>query len=215
MGADYTQAALRRDLQLPYIVLMPTHRSGSRKIGALKVLSSKTVYQGKVFSVTSDKVREPNGITAQRDVVCHSGSVVVLAVDEAGGELRVLLERQYRYPARDYLWELPAGRIDPHEKPLAGAKRELLEETGYRARQWKRALFFYPSPGFLSETMTIYLARDLTLGVAQPEADECIECKFFPLSQLIEMVHSGKIRDGKAIAGVLWLAGRSAATPTN
>jgi ADP-ribose pyrophosphatase len=172
----------------------------------LQVLSSKLVFDGKVFTVTSDKVKEPSGITVRRDVVHHSGSVVVLAIDEAGDEPRVLLERQYRYAARDYLWELPAGSIDPGEKPLAAAKRELLEETGYRAREWKRALFFYPSPGFLSETMTIYLARNLTPGDAQPEADECIEYQLFPLSQVIAMVLSGKICDGKAICGVLWLA---------
>lgn len=171
-----------------------------------QLLSSKTVYQGKVFNVTSDKVREPNGITAQRDVVRHSGSVVVLAIDDTGDPPRVLLERQYRYAAQDYLWELPAGRIEPGENPLAAGKRELLEETGYRARHWKRILFFYPSPGFLDETMTIYLASELTSGDAQPEEDERIECKLLPCSVAIDMIFSGKIRDGKTIAGVLWLA---------
>lgn len=180
--------------------------SGKPRKNTLKVLSSKPVYNGKVFQVTSDKVQEPSGITAQRDIVRHSGSVVVLAVDDSGDEPRVLLERQYRYAARDYLWELPAGRIDPGEQALAAAKRELREETGYRARQWKRALFFYSSPGFLDETMAIYLARGLTAGEAQPEADEAIECMLTPLSQAFAMVRTGKIRDGKTIAGVLWLA---------
>ncbi len=177
-------------------------KSGKR----VQVLSSKLIYDGKVFQVTSDKVQEPSGITAQRDIVRHSGSVVVLAIDESGDEPRVLLERQYRYAARDFLWELSAGRIDPGENPLAGAKRELIEETGYRARQWKRALIFYSSPGFLDETMAIYLARQLTSGDAQPEEDESIECKLIPLSRTIDMVFSGAIRDGKTIAGVLWLA---------
>ena len=172
----------------------------------LEVLSSKVAFKGSVFSVTSDQVKEPNGITARRDVIHHSGSVVVLALDETGDVPRVLLERQYRYSAQDYLWELPAGRIDPGETALAGGKRELLEETGYRARHWKRALFFYPSPGFLDETMTVYLARDLSAGKAQPEADESIECHLIPLPEAIEMVMSGRIRDGKTIAGVLWLA---------
>lgn len=192
---------------------MPTRkrsaRSKSTKSAAkkrLRVLSSKIVYKGKVFSVTSDKVREPNGVTATRDVIRHAGSVVILPVDETGGELRVLLERQYRYAAQEYLWELPAGRIDPGESALAGAKRELIEETGYRAKQWKKALTFYASPGFLDETMTIYMARDLTLGEAQPEADESIECHLIPLSQAIDMILSGKIHDGKAIAGILWLS---------
>lgn len=178
----------------------------SRKRPGLEVLSSRIAYKGSVFSVTSDRVVEPNGITARRDVVRHSGSVVVLAVDESAVEPCVLLERQYRYAAQSYLWELPAGRIDPGESALAGAKRELLEETGYRAREWKRALSFYASPGFLDETMTIYLARDLTAGEAQPEDDESIECTLMPLTRATEMVLSGAIRDGKTIAGVLWLA---------
>jgi ADP-ribose pyrophosphatase len=172
----------------------------------LELLSSKTVFKGPAFSVSSDRVREPSGIVARRDVVRHSGSAVILAVEESGREPRVLLERQYRYAAEDYLWELPAGRVDRGEKALAGAKRELLEETGYRAAKWKQALFFYPSPGFLDETMTVYLARGLTSGDAQPEEDESIECHLTPLSQALAMVRSGEIRDGKTIASVLWLA---------
>jgi len=191
---------------------MPTSKraqsksSGKHPKNRLQLLSSKPVFRGKVFNVTSDKVKEPNGIVARRDVVHHSGSVVILAIDETGDEPRILLERQYRYAARDYLWELPAGSLDPDEKPLAAGKRELMEETGYRARQWKRALFFYPSPGFLDEIMTIYLARGLTSGQAQPEADESIDFQLVPLTQTIKMVLSGKIRDGKTISGVLWLA---------
>jgi len=195
------------------IGVMPTKKrstqsSSAKKSGqkVLQVVSSKVVYQGKVFKVTSDKVKEPNGITATRDVIRHSGSVVILAVDESGDEPRVLLERQYRYAAQSYLWELPAGRIDPGESALAGAKRELIEETGYRAKKWKRVLHFYASPGFLDETMEIFLARGLTLGEAQPEADEVIECHLVPLTEAIDMVFSGRIHDGKAIAGVLWLA---------
>jgi ADP-ribose pyrophosphatase len=172
----------------------------------LVLLSSKTVFKGPAFSVSSDRVREPSGIVARRDVVRHSGSAVILAVDDSGPEPRVLLERQYRYAAKDYLWELPAGRVDRGEKALAGAKRELLEETGYRAAKWKQALFFYPSPGFLDETMTVYLARGLKPGDAQPEEDESIECHLTPLSQALAMVRSGEIRDGKTIASVLWLA---------
>jgi len=190
---------------------MPTKKSSARsakrpQTKRVQVLSSKVVYDGKVFQVTSDKVKEPSGITAQRDIVRHSGSVVVLAIDEDGSEPRVLLERQYRYAAEEYLWELPAGRIDPGENALAGAKRELIEETGYRAKKWKRAVIFYSSPGFLDETMAIYLARELTSGDAQPEDDEAIECELIPLSKVIDMVFAEKIRDGKTIAGVLWLA---------
>ena len=170
----------------------------------LKVLTSKTVFRGRVFSVTRDKVQEPNGVTEIREVIRHTGSVVVLAVDYAGSEPRVLLERQYRYAANDYMLELPAGRIDPGENALAAGKRELLEETGYTARKWTRALFFYPSPGFLEETMMVFLARELKPGKALPEDDERIDHDLVPLSTVVRLILSGKIRDGKTIAGVLW-----------
>ncbi len=180
------------------------HPEKSEPAPTLKVLSSKTVFKGRVFHVTRDRVQEPNGVTAIREVIRHSGSVVVLAVDDTGPEPRVLLERQYRYAAQDYMLELPAGRIDPGEKPLAAGKRELLEETGYTAKGWKRVLFFYPSPGFLEETMTIFLARGLSSGIARPEDDERIEHELVPLSKVIELILSERIRDGKTIAGVLW-----------
>ena len=143
---------------------------------------------------------------ARRDVIHHSGSVVVLAVDDAASIPRVLLERQYRHAATDYLWELPAGRIDPGEQELHAAKRELLEETGYTASHWRRILKFFASPGFVAETMSIYLARGLRPGIAQPEEDEVIEIRFFPLSTAVRMVMSGRIHDGKTISGVLWLS---------
>ncbi len=164
----------------------------------------------RVFSVTSDRVLEPNGVTAVRDVVRHSGSVVMLAVDDGEQEPRVLLERQYRYAARDYLWEIPAGRIDGKEKPLAAAKRELREETGYRAKSWRKALFFYPSPGFMDETMTVFLARGLKPGEAEPEEDERIDYELVPLSKAVRMIMSGEIRDGKTIAAVLWFQAQQA-----
>jgi ADP-ribose pyrophosphatase len=118
----------------------------------------------------------------------------------------VLLVRQYRHAAQQYLWELCAGRIDKGENELTAAKRELLEETGYAAARWKRILKFYASPGFVAETMSIYLATGLRPGIAQPEEDEVIETKFFPLSVAVRMVMAGRIHDGKTISGVLWLA---------
>jgi ADP-ribose pyrophosphatase len=170
-----------------------------------EVLSSKVVFKGPVFTVTSDRVREPGGIVARRDIVRHPGSVVILAVDDSAREPRVLLARQFRYAAGKALWELPAGRIDPGEEPLHAAKRELLEETGYTSQHWQRALFFYVSPGFLDETMAIYLARTLRRGKAQPEEDELISKRLFPLSSALKMVLTGRIEDAKTIAGVLWL----------
>jgi ADP-ribose pyrophosphatase len=167
-----------------------------------RILSSRVSYKGPVFHVTTDFVAEPGGIRARRDVIRHSGSVVVLAVDDKG---RILLERQYRHAAQSFMWELPAGRIDEGEPVLTAAKRELLEETGYTAKTWKKILHFYVSPGFLDETMSIYLARGLTSGEAQPEDDEKIAVRFFPLSAARNMVLKGTIRDAKSIAGILWL----------
>jgi ADP-ribose pyrophosphatase len=193
----------------------PVRRKSNRKAtsskqlrtkGKAQLLSSKTVFQGSIFRVTVDRVKEPSGVVVQRDIVRHRGSVVILAIDEAGPEPSLLLERQYRYAAAQYLWELPAGSIDSGEKALFGAKRELREETGYRAKYWSRALHFYPSPGFIDETMTVYLARGLTPGEAQPEEDELIACHLIPFSRALQMIQSGKILDGKTIAGVLWLA---------
>lgn len=169
------------------------------------VLSSRESYNGPLFRVTTDHVLEPTGITVRRDVVRHSGSVVVLAVENSQSEPRVLLERQYRHAAERFLYELPAGRIDSGENELKAAKRELLEETGYSARSWKRILHFWASPGFVAEAMSLYLAQDLKPGAAQPEDDEVIEIKLVPLRQAVSMVISGKIQDAKTIAGVLWL----------
>jgi ADP-ribose pyrophosphatase len=186
-------------------------KSVGTKAAKARVLSSRISYRGPVFSVTTDEVEEPGGVRARRDVIRHSGSIVVLAVDDATkagakAEPRVLLERQYRHAAQSMMWELPAGRIDDGETSLTAAKRELLEETGYSARQWKRVLHFYVSPGFLDETMTIYLARGLQAGQAQPEADERIAVRFFGLSEAKRMALNGRIQDAKTISGILWLA---------
>jgi ADP-ribose pyrophosphatase len=160
-----------------------------------KILSSKVTYRGPVFYVTSEQVLEPTGVKVRRDVVRHTGSAVILPVDDAKSELRVLLARQYRYAAGQWLWELPAGRIDPGEDALTAAKRELQEETGYTARSWRRALFFWVSPGFLDETMTLYLALGLKRGSAKPEEDEVIAKRLFPLSAAVRLVMRDAIKD--------------------
>jgi ADP-ribose pyrophosphatase len=183
---------------------MPKSARSKRK--SARVLSSRLVYKGPVFWVTSERVWEPSGVRVLREVVRHTGSVVVLATREDRREPLVLLERQYRHAAESYLWELPAGRIDKGEKALAAAKRELFEETGYTAKRWKRILKFFASPGFVAEPMTVFWARGLTAGTAQPEADEVIEQHLVPLSKAVRMIHRGTIRDGKTIASVLWLA---------
>jgi ADP-ribose pyrophosphatase len=170
-----------------------------------RILRSVESYRGPVFWVTTDDVLEPTGIRVRRDVVRHSGSVVVLAVDGRAAEPRILLEKQYRHAAGRFLWELPAGRVDEGENELAAAKRELLEETGYSARRWRRILRFWASPGFVAETMSLYLASDLRSGAAQPEDDEVIELELVPLKKAVAMVFKGTIQDAKTIAGVLWL----------
>ncbi len=180
--------------------------SATKKNPKLKVLKSRVTYRAPVFYVTSEVVREPSGVTARRDIIRHPGSVVVMAVRPGAKEPYVLLARQFRYAAQKELWEFPAGRVDPGETVLTGAKRELTEETGFRAQKWTKALFFYVSPGFLDETMTIYLAQELTQGEASPEEDEVIRPKFFPLSKIVSMVKKGQILDAKTIAGTFWLA---------
>jgi ADP-ribose pyrophosphatase len=171
-----------------------------------KILSSKESYRGPAFWVTTDEVLEPSGIRARRDIVHHTGSIVILAIEQNTSETMILLERQYRHAAQQFLWELPAGRIDQGESELKAAKRELLEETGYTAKTWKRILTFYASPGFVAETMSIYLATGLRPGKAQPEADEIIEVRFVSLTEARRMVLTGRIKDAKTISGVLWLS---------
>jgi ADP-ribose pyrophosphatase len=167
----------------------------------MKIISSKEVYQCGLFRVTEDRAVDPRtGFEIQRSVVRHAGSAVMLAVDE---KKRVLLVKQYRLPAEKYMWELPAGRLDAGEKPLQAAKRELIEETGYRARKWTRLASFYVSPGFVQERMTIFLAEDLTSGKATPMDDERIEARWFTKKELSDMIKAGKIDDAKTIVGFL------------
>ncbi len=191
-----------------YIVWMAKSSSAKKsgkKVKQARLISSKVVYRGPVFTVTTDHVSEPGGIQARRDLIHHSGSVVVLAVNDSGPEPLVLLERQYRHAAGDFLWELPAGRIDPGEQELKAAQRELIEETGYRASKWRRILKFYASPGFVAETMAVYLATGLNAGEAEPEEDEIIQKRMVPLSRVVAMILKGTIRDAKTISSVLWL----------
>ena len=201
-----------RDAVLYIVLMRKSVRSKSKSTESTKssptkarIISSRTVYHGPVFRVTIDEVQEPGGVRAHREVVHHSGSVVVLAVDESRSAPRIVFERQYRHAANDYLWELPAGRIDTGEKALRAAQRELLEETGYTADHWRLILNFYASPGFVAETMSVYLATGLHAGKAQPEADEMIHKRLLPLPTAVRMVLGGTIRDAKTISSVLWL----------
>jgi ADP-ribose pyrophosphatase len=169
-----------------------------------RLLSSKLSFQGRVFNVFTDTLQEPSGHRHIKDVIRHNGSVVMMAVDERKNpaDPDIILERQYRHAAGQFLLELPAGSRNPGEAPLAAAKRELIEETGFRARRWKVLIRYFASPGFLGEWMQIYLARDLREGAARPELDEQIEVLRVPLSQAMKMIAEGKIHDGKTLIGL-------------
>jgi ADP-ribose pyrophosphatase len=167
----------------------------------MEITSSRQVYDCGLFRVTEDTAKDNrSGFEIKRSVVRHKGSAVMMAVDERS---RVLLVRQYRLPADGYLWELPAGRLDEGETPLQGAKRELAEETGYRARKWEKLVSFWPSPGYVGEKMTIFLATELAEGEATPMDDERIETRWFSRREMDGMIEDGKIRDGKTIIGYL------------
>jgi ADP-ribose diphosphatase len=166
----------------------------------MKLISSTEITRTPIFWVTLDRAIDPDGFEIKRAIVKHNGSAVMMPVDE---RRRVLLVRQYRLPARRYLWELPAGRIDPGETPLKAARRELAEETGYRAKKWQKLAVFYPSPGFLAEKMTIFLATQLTAGAAQPMEDERIETRWFTARELDSSIKNGKILDAKTMIGFL------------
>ena len=166
----------------------------------MKLVSSKELLKTKIFWVTEDDAVDPSGFEIKRAIVQHIGSAVMMPIDEKG---RVLLVRQYRLPARQYLWELPAGRLDPGESPLKAAKRELEEETGVKAKKWTRLVSFYPSPGYVGEKMTIFMAEDLTQGESKPMEDERIEVRWYKAKELDELIRDGKIHDAKTIIGFL------------
>ena len=165
----------------------------------MKITSSREVYKCGLFRVTEDQAVEPkSGFEIKRSIVRHVGSAVMLAIDS---KKRILLVRQYRLPAEKYLWELPAGRLDPGEKPLEAAKRELAEETGYKARKWKKLVSFFASPGYVQERMTIFRATDLIEGEATPMEDERIETRWFAPAEVKKMIAEGKIEDAKTMVG--------------
>jgi ADP-ribose pyrophosphatase len=178
----------------------------SRKRGKAKrarVVSSKVLFRGRVFTLKRDRVAEPSGIVTTREIIEHPGSVVVLPVLSDG---RIVLIRQYRHAAGQYLWELVAGHKEPHESAATGVHRELLEETGYSARRIRKLLEIFPSPGLLGERMDIFLAEGLTKGKAQPEEDEKITQKIVTLREAEKWIRSGKIIDSKSISGILFYA---------
>jgi ADP-ribose pyrophosphatase len=175
----------------------------AKKAGRIKILSSKVMFKGRVFEVRRDQIIEPGVPKVTREIVAHPGSVVVLPVFPDG---RILLIRQYRHAAGQYMWELVAGHKEPNEDFRHGAARELREETGYTARRYRKLLEIFPSPGLLSERMVIFLAEGLTKGEAHPEEDEKIESRILTLAEIERWIRTGKIRDAKSVSGLLYYA---------
>jgi ADP-ribose pyrophosphatase len=176
--------------------------------GKAQVLSSKVVFDGPLFRVVRDRIIEPGGKEGVRDVVRHNGSAVILAVDNSKSKKDpwIVMERQYRHAANRFLWEVPAGKLEVGEDPLTGAKRELEEETGYRAKKWTELVEYYASPGFLGESMKVFLAEGLVPGDARPEDDELIELRLVKMSELLATIEKGGIMDGKTLSSVLLYA---------
>jgi len=171
-----------------------------------KIVKSKTVYKGPLFRVTTDTIVEPGRDTERvRDVVRHNGSVVILGVDSSKSKKNpwIVMERQYRHAANQFLWELPAGKLEAGEDPLTGAQREMEEETGYRAKKWKLLVDYWPSPGFLGESMQVFVAEGLIAGEAHPEADEHIEFRLVKLKDVLKKIDKGEIVDGKTLVSVM------------
>jgi ADP-ribose pyrophosphatase len=170
-----------------------------------QVVSSEVVYTGPLFRICHDKIVEPGGHRNERDVIRHNGSVVIMAIDNSKSKKNpwIVIERQYRHAANQFLWELPAGKLEPGEDAVAGAQRELAEETGYSAKKWKPLVEYYASPGFLGESMKVFLAEGLVAGDARPEEDEKIEFRLVRLSDILKMIDKGAILDGKTLTSVL------------
>lgn len=165
-----------------------------------KMLRHVNRYQGVIVNVRLDMAEIPNGKTTMREVVEHPGGVCVVALDE---DRRVYMVRQYRYPVGEHLLELPAGKLEKGEEPLAAARRELSEETGLAAQRWDSLGVLYTSPGFSTERLYLYLATELIKGTAHPDDNEFLDVEVIPLAELKARVLRGELRDAKTVAGIL------------
>ena len=172
--------------------------------------SSRRIYTGRVISLDVDTVSFSNGTTGELEMIRHPGAsaVVPFLDDPPGADPRILLIRQYRYATGGYLFEIPAGRLDPGEHPEQCALRELREETGYSATHLSHMTTFWTTPGFTDERIHIYVASGLEEGVSALEADEILDLHPTPLSRALQMVYSGEITDGKSMIGILFAASR-------
>lgn len=172
-------------------------------------VATRRGYTGRVISLDVDTVRFPDGSTGELEMVRHPGAsaVVPFLSDPAGADPQLLLIKQYRYAAEGVMYEVPAGRLDAGEAPLACAHRELLEETGCRAERMEHLFTMYTTPGFTDEKIHLFMAVGLTMGEAQREADEFIELVKVPLSEALAMIERGTIQDAKTALAILYAAG--------
>jgi ADP-ribose pyrophosphatase len=171
--------------------------------------SGRRIYTGRVINLDVDVVEFPDGNTGELELLRHPGAsaVVPFLTDPMGKDPQLLLIKQYRYAADDYLYEIPAGRLDPGENPERCAHRELREETGCTAKSMEHLYTFYTTPGFTDERIHIFLATGLEQGEAAREADEFLTVETIALSRALEMIKTGEINDGKTALGLLYAAG--------
>lgn len=165
-----------------------------------QVVANVPAHQGRVIQVSTHRLRFANGLEYDTDYVRHPGAAAIVAVD---GHNRVCLVRQYRHAVDDFLWEIPAGKLDPGEKPEVCAVRELQEETGVAAKQWSGLGIYIPAPSLFTEIIHLYLARDLTVGSANPDADEELDLQWMPLDEAIGNVLKGDWNDGKTAMALM------------
>lgn len=163
-------------------------------------MSREIVYRGRKIQVAVDLSVGPNGETIRRDIIMHPGAVVILPVIDRD---HICLLKNYRFVVNETLWEVPAGTLEPGEPIEEAARRELIEETGYRAESWRYLGFLYASPGVFDEKLHIYVAEQLTAGEAQPEADEQLEPVTVPWKEALQMALDGTIKDAKTITSIL------------
>lgn len=167
---------------------------------SLKVHNITNIYNGKIFNVALEKVTLPNGVIKDREVIRHPGAAAMVPLLDDGN---VVLVKQHRHAVNDYLWEIPAGTLEPHEEPVACAGRELIEETGYEAKAFDKLTEILPAPGYTDEHIHIFLATGLTLGEQRLEDDEVLTVQPTPFDKAIEMIKTGEIQDAKTIVGLL------------
>ena len=162
-------------------------------------ISNETIYEGKVINLRRERVTLPNGMQVEFEIVDHPGGAAVVALDERD---RVCLVRQYRHVAGDYIWELPAGKIDDREPPVRTAQRELEDEAGIRAQTWFSLGAILTSPGVFDETVHLWLARTLTAAEQNTEPDEDLEVHWVPFDEALQWARDGTIVDAKSVAGL-------------